>query len=104
MNDPKINPRRTGLLQVTVGGVISPTWHAGVDLQRCAEPSSSDSPLSFLVESLFIFLTTVFFFQGCFFEMQFTTIISECARAAPGVIKTRNLNNKRQGELKVHLY
>lgn len=36
--------------------------------------------------------------------MQFATIISECARAAPGVIKTRNLNNKRQGELKVHLY
>lgn len=67
----------------------------------------SDSTLSFLVESLFFFfffLTTVFFFQGCFFEMQFATIISECACAAPGVIKTRNLNNKIQGELKVHLY
>ena len=68
-------------------------------------PAAAGTPHYHFWWSLHLFfLTTLFFFQGCFFEMQFATIISECARAAPGVIKTSNLNNKRQGELKVHLY
>jgi len=65
MNDPKMNPRRPGLLQV--GGVISPTRHAGADVQRRAEPGSSgDSALSFLVESPFIFFNDVVFLPGMF--------------------------------------